>query len=108
MDPIPLGGQFGPIKGLDETLKAGQTRRGEAADKVTGPSFKDVLSREIDRVNEMQLAADRAIEDLATGKAQNLAEVMTAVEKADLAFKTLMQIRNKLMEAFDELNRMRV
>ena len=108
MDPIPFGGQIGPIKGPDESQKAGQTRGGDAADKVQGPSFKDVLTREIGRVNEMQLAADQAIEDLATGKAENLAEVMTAVEKADLAFKTLMQIRNKLVEAFEELNRMRV
>ena len=105
MDPIPLGGQIGPIKGPDESQKAG---RGDAAGKVQGPSFKDVLSREMERVNELQLAADRAIEDLATGKAENLAEVMTAVEKADLAFRTLMQIRNKLVDAFEELNRMRV
>lgn len=73
-----------------------------------GPSFRDLLKREIERVNSMQLDAEQAIEDLATGEAENVAEVLTAVEKADLAFQTLMQIRNKLLDAFEEINRLRI
>ena len=49
-----------------------------------------------------------AIEDLTTGKTENVTEVLTAVEKADLAFRQLMQIRNKLIDAYEEINRLRV
>ena len=43
------------------------------------------------------------MEDLATGKSENVTGVMTAVEKSDLAFKTLLAIRTKLMDAYDEI-----
>src|SRR5438309_2023510 len=42
-------------------------------------------------------------EDVATGKSENVNGVMTAVEKSDLAFKTLLAIRSKLMDAYDEI-----
>ncbi|MCA8938968.1 MAG: flagellar hook-basal body complex protein FliE [Planctomycetes bacterium] len=76
----------------------------ESSDK---PSFRDILGNTIQQVNVRQQEADKAIEALATGKADNLAEVMSAVEKADLAFRTLMQFRNKLVSAYQEINNMR-
>ena len=82
----------------------GRERGGE----VDGASFKDVLGGKINEVNEMLLNKDRAIEDLATGKTDNVAEVLTAVEKADIAFKALMQIRNKLVDAYEEIQRMQI
>jgi flagellar hook-basal body complex protein FliE len=45
---------------------------------------------------------------LTTGKTENVAEVFTAVKKAELAFQTLMQIRNKLSDAYEEIKQMRV
>ncbi len=56
----------------------------------------------------MQLQADHAIEQLATGADVSPAEVMTAVQKADLAFRMLMQIRNKFVQAYDEVKNIRV
>ena len=73
-----------------------------------GPSFADVLKNSIKEVNALQKEADQAIEDLALGKTENVTEVLTAVEKADLAFRALMQIRNKLLDAYEEINRLRV
>jgi flagellar hook-basal body complex protein FliE len=43
------------------------------------------------------------VDDLATGKTDNMTGVMTAVEKSDLAFKTLLAIRSKLMDAYEEI-----
>lgn len=60
------------------------------------------------RVNDMQLQADQAMNRLATGETDNVAEVMTAVEQADLAFQLLMQIRNKLVDAHQEIRQMRI
>ena len=70
--------------------------------------FKSMLMESIDEVNRLQTEADEARINLATGKTENVAEVFTAVKKAELAFQTLMQIRNKLMDAYEEIKQMRV
>ena len=93
------------IEGLGP-LPGGPEKKGLGRSEGTSPSFGDLLKEQIGKVNEMQLDADRAIEDLATGRTDNVAEVMTAVQKADLAFKTMMQIRNKLLNAYREISRM--
>ena len=72
------------------------------------PSFKDVLLDSIDQVNALQQDANRAIETMATGGDANPAEVLTAVQKADLAFRMMMQIRNKLVQAYQEVQNVRV
>jgi flagellar hook-basal body complex protein FliE len=73
-----------------------------------GPSFKDVLFDSIQQVNTMQLEADHAVETLFTGGEINPAEVLTAVQKADLAFRLTMQMRNKLMEVYQEIKDIRI
>lgn len=73
-----------------------------------GTSFKDVLVNSLEEVNRLQADANVAFENLATGKTQNVTEVLGAVQKADLAFKTLMQIRNKLVEAYEVVRDMRI
>jgi flagellar hook-basal body complex protein FliE len=76
--------------------------------QVGGPSFKDVLVDSIQQVNSMQLQADQAVETMFTGGDVNPAEVLTAVQKADLAFRLTMQMRNKLMEVYQEIKDMRI
>ena len=73
-----------------------------------GQSFKEMLVSNLEEVNRLQKDADVAFERLVTGKTQNVTEVLSAVQKADLAFKTLMQIRNKLVAAWDEIRNMRI
>jgi flagellar hook-basal body complex protein FliE len=71
-------------------------------------SFKDLLLNSIDEVNSMQQAADRAVEQRATGGDASPAEVLTAVQKADIAFRLMMQIRNKIVQAYQEIQNIRV
>jgi len=71
-------------------------------------SFKDFLLHSIEEVNAMQQAADRAVEQLAVGGDVNPAEVLTAVQKADLAFRMMMQIRNKIVQAYQEVQNIRI
>jgi len=71
-------------------------------------SFKDFLLNSIQEVNTMQQAADHAVEQLATGGDVNPAEVLTAVQKADIAFRMMMQIRNKIVQAYQEVQNIRV
>jgi flagellar hook-basal body complex protein FliE len=73
-----------------------------------GPSFKDVLMKNIEQVNRLQQDAEKAIEDLQAGRRDDVANVAQATRKADLAFQMLMQVRNKMVEAYDEIKQMRV
>ena len=69
----------------------------------TGASFADVLKDSIGEVSRLQQDASKAVQDLATGKTEDVTGVMTAMEKSDLAFKTLLAIRAKLMDAYEEI-----
>jgi flagellar hook-basal body complex protein FliE len=71
-------------------------------------SFKDFLLNSIHEVNSMQQDANRAVETLATGGDIGPAEVLTAVQKADIAFRMMMQVRNKLVSAYQEVQNVRV
>ena len=73
-----------------------------------GVSFADTLAESLNKVNEIQQGADKAIEKLVTGKTQNIHETMLAVGKADTAFRMTMQVRNKIVEAYQEVLRMQV
>lgn len=72
------------------------------------PSFKEFLLDSLDHVNSMQHDAEHAVEQLATGEDVNAAEVLTAVQKADLSFRMMMQIRNKLVQAYQEIKEIRI
>ncbi len=75
---------------------------------VEGGGFKEMLRQQIDEVNQLQKDAKEAIEDLATGKRDDLESVMIATQKADTAFRMLLQVRNKVMDAYEEVKQMRV
>ena len=79
-----------------------------AAAPAGAASFKDYLLSSLDQVNSMQAEANKAIESMATGGDTNPAEVLTAVQKADLAFRLTMQIRNKLVAAYQEVQNIRI
>lgn len=68
----------------------------------------DLAMREIRGVNDLQNHADGGVTTLLTGGDVNEAEVLTAVQKADLAFRMLLQVRNKLMEAYREIQQIQV
>ena len=70
-------------------------------------SFKDFMLEALDHVNSMQQDADRAVEQLMTGEDVNAAEVLTAIQKADLTFRMMMQIRNKFVQAYQEIKEIR-
>lgn len=79
----------------------GETQQGES-------SFKDLLVESIEHVNTMQQDADAAVETLMTGGDINPAEVLTAVQKADMSFRMMQQVRNKLVQAYQEIKDIRI
>ena len=70
--------------------------------------FASLLKESINKVNELQLNAEAAIEKLAKGEVKDLHQVLVAIEEANLAFMTMMQIRNKLIDAYQELMRLQM
>jgi len=73
-----------------------------------GSSFKNMLVDSLKQVNSMQQDANRAVENLMTGGDVNPAAVLTAVQKADLAFRLMMQVRNKLVAAYQEVKDIKI
>jgi flagellar hook-basal body complex protein FliE len=71
-------------------------------------SFGKVLQQSIDQVNRLQLEADTRMNDLATGRQTDIHQTMIAVEKASVSFELLMQIRNKVITAYDKIMRTQV
>ena len=103
---IGIGGALPPsvrpaaVEGPEGALSAAGTGKTE--------SFKDVLFAKIEQVNTLQREADAAVTELAAGRARNVADVMAAVQKAEIAFQTLLQIRAKLLDAYEEISQMRI
>lgn len=73
-----------------------------------GSSFKELLLDSLREVNGMQQDAQRAVEQLVTGGEANMAEVMTTVQKADMSFRLMLQMRNKLVQAYEEIKDVRI
>ncbi len=66
------------------------------------------FSELVNKVNDLSLQSDTAIQQLATGENRNLHETMIAVEKASVAFQFMAQVRNKALDAYQEVMRMQV
>ena len=70
-------------------------------------SFKTILKDSIQSVNQLQVQADQVLERYTKGEATQ-DEMVVAFKKAQIAFEALMQIRNKVVDAFEEIQRMRI
>ncbi len=71
-------------------------------------SFAEVLKKSISEVNKMQIQAEEALKALATGKEKDIEKVMITLQKADVSLRMLMEVRNKAIEAYQEIMRMQV
>ena len=80
----------------------------QSTGQVGGSSFQDLLVESIREVNNLQQDAQKAVEQLSTGEDVNMAEVMTAVQKADMSFKLMLQMRNKLVQAYNEIRQIQI
>lgn len=73
-----------------------------------GKTFGEFLTDSLSKVNDMQHQANVSMEKLASGESKNLHETMLAVEKADIAFRTMNQVRSKVLDAYKEIMKMQV
>lgn len=73
-----------------------------------GANFGDILKDAISTANQLQKQSDHEIQKLMSGESQDLHTTLIAVQKADLSFQMMMQMRNKLVQAYQELMRTQV
>jgi len=71
-------------------------------------SFRDVLLNEIYKVSDLEKAADAITADFISGKTDSIHSVLIAAEKASIALQLMIEIRNKVLEAYNEIMRMQV
>lgn len=95
-----------PAIGIDhskqaENIPVAQSAKGEKP-------FMETLKASLSQVNHLQKEADIAVADLASGKDVELHQTMIAVEKADVSFQLMMQVRNKILSAYEEISRMQI
>ena len=102
-DPLQLSGMM-PRTGA----VLPQTGPAPGAKPPAGSDFKSVLLNSLNEVNRLQTEADAGVQRLLTGESDNVAEVLAAANKAGIAFDLLMEVRNKLTDAYREIQQMRV
>ena len=104
-NPVELPG-IGPARAGLEPLQPRTPR--PVAPSQDGASFKDVLAQALGEVQRLQTDADTTIKQLVAGEIKDVSDAMIAVEKADVAFQTMMVVRNKIVAAYEEIMRMQV
>jgi flagellar hook-basal body complex protein FliE len=99
-----------PILGpINPNLQLPEIRKTSAAGiEKSGTNFGDVLKDAISTVNQLQKQSDQEIQKLMAGESQDLHTTVIAVQKADLSFQMMMQVRNKIVQAYQEIMRTQV
>lgn len=98
------------IKGIESGFGISKAFPDALANKPAPPAegFGKFLGEMIEKVNSAQATSDKAVQQLATGETKSLHETMIAMEKASVSFQFLTQVRNKAVEAYQEIMRMPV
>jgi flagellar hook-basal body complex protein FliE len=103
---------MGPISGVTSGIApiADAAPVGSAGTTGTAgkPGFMDSLKSAIGNVNDAQMEASRAVDALMTGDTQDIHRTMVAMQQADVSFQLMMQVRNKLVAAYEEIQRMQI
>jgi flagellar hook-basal body complex protein FliE len=92
---------------LSSHLK-GLTQPKTAPIQQIGDKFGQALKNSIAEVNQAQVSADRAAEQIAAGETKNLHGAMIKLEEADISMRLMVQVRNKAVEAYQEIMRMSI
>jgi len=71
-------------------------------------SFGEMLAKSLEKVDALQEDADAAVKKISEGESGGVQEAMVAIEKADVAFKLMMEVRQKIIDAYQEIIRMQV
>jgi flagellar hook-basal body complex protein FliE len=99
--------RYNSMINIGDSSSVGKSGDQETANQVQG-SFEDLLSSQINKLNDSQVQADNLIQDFAAGKTDDLHQVMIASQEASLSLELAVQIRNKIVDSYKELNNMQL
>jgi len=86
-----------------DTSKTTQAEKPEAS-----VDFSDLLKNALKDVNDAQLEADGAVQKVLSGETNDIHSTMIALQKADVSLKMMLEVRNKIMEAYQEVMRTQI
>ena len=101
MNPVSASSAVSRIGQVQDATKAHVASKTE-----NGGSFGDLVSKFVEKTNTDQLVSNLAIQDFATGKTDNVQQVVLALANADMSFQLFMEVRNQLIDSYNELMRM--
>ncbi len=90
-----------------QPLSLPPVEKGEANDAAPGSDFKKILSNSIQEVNKLQTEANESVQGMVLGKT-DIHTAMIDMEKAGISFRLMMQVRNKMLSAYEEVMRMQI
>ncbi len=91
---------------LREVRAASETAKADAPTKVPGAGFADTLTTALNQVNAVQMRAGEMQGAYERGQVTDIAQVMLARQEAGVAFEATLQVRNKLLSAYQDIMRM--
>lgn len=102
MDPIELNS----IRPFQEVKLSPE--RSEMGSRPSGESFADMLTRAVGNVDQTMKESDQNVQDFIAGKTDNVHDVMISMQRAQLSFQMMVEMRNKAIEAYHEISRMQI
>ena len=96
------------VSNITSPLGIGKEALSPTGIEKPGESFGAFLKQSFSDVNQLMSISDKKAADMAVGKSESLHDAMIGFEKAETAFKLLVQVRNKAIDAYHEIMRMQV
>jgi flagellar hook-basal body complex protein FliE len=94
-----------PISGAPQAIPGGNESFAAPAESQSGSDFLNELRGAVDQVNQLQSDAGTKVSSMLSGNGQDIHSTMIAVQKADLAFELMVEMRNKIVSAYQEISR---
>lgn len=101
----PIGPEFRPINGI-ELPDSAQAKA--PASPGSGFAFSDALADAVSRVESYRVSADSAVNGFLSGNSEELHKVAVATQQAELSFDLFLQVKNKVVQAYQEVMRMQL
>ena len=94
------------IQGLPPIDPASFQNAIQGTSHIGGSEFLETLQKSLNQAQNLQSEADQKVSDLVSGQGEDVHSAMIAVEKADLSFQLVMQVRNKIVQAYQQISTM--
>lgn len=107
MDTRAIESMLGELRAAAQ-VASGKPAQAAGAQAAGGVDFGQVLRNTLDQVNQAQMQAQQMAQDFSAGGNANLQDVMIALQKANLSFQQMVQVRNKLVSAYQDIMNMQV